>query len=254
MNIANDYSIYIIYDDPVPYRGLLLYPVKMRQYLQFLTVARILLLDKNSIPDVKIISMSYLEYVYSSSTDENLYMTLLDALLRMVFHIDYSDEIKYFMDEDGKPYFLIGETRFDSMDFDNIREIVAEQNVLNIPDDKVQKSIRDSIEEAERLRRKAGGNKVAGIEDQMIALSTATGMPLNDIYELTIRKFSKMIERVDLIMHYKIYTAASLSGFVKFKDKSAIKHWLSDPSRDNLANMIEYDEFEQSVSGAVGTQ
>ena len=35
--------------------------------------------------------------------------------------------------------------------------------------------------------------------------------------------------------------------------QNAVKHWLSDLSKDGLSNMIEYEEFEQSVSGAVGT-
>ena len=85
----------------------------------------------------------------------------------------------------------------------------------------------------------------------MISLSVATGISMNNIYEMSIRKFRKSIERVDHKLHYEIYLAASMSGFVEFKNKDAIKHWMADLTKDSLPEMIPYEEFEGKVSGAV---
>ena len=60
---------------------------------------------------------------------------------------------------------------------------------------------------------------MASFEDQMICVLISTNLSLDDIYNLTIRKFIKIIQRVELKMHYQIYLQASLSGFVEFKDK-----------------------------------
>ena len=60
------------------------YPAMMRDYLNFHFYASCLLLEKNSVPDPKVISMSYLEYLYSISDDKNRMILLMDGLLRLV--------------------------------------------------------------------------------------------------------------------------------------------------------------------------
>jgi len=246
------YDLYLIYDDPVPYHNLLIHPIKMRKYLQFMTVAQILTLDKNSVPDANVISMSYLEYIIYSATDENFHGMFLDTLLHMVFNLEDDYKILYYQDKNKLPHFKIEDEDFNKNDFDEIRNIVIEQNALTPPDDTIQKVLRDRMEEANRLRRKISGNKTAGIEEQMIALSISTGILIENVYDMTIRKFMKSLERVDAKLHYQIYLQASLSGFVTFKDKSVVKHWLSDLGKDKLDGLIGYDEFEGKVAPAAG--
>ena len=57
-------EIYTFYDKPVPYKGLLIYPALMSEYIDFHWAVSSLLLDKNSTPDINVISMSYLSYLY----------------------------------------------------------------------------------------------------------------------------------------------------------------------------------------------
>jgi len=250
---VENYDLYNIYDEAIPYKkDLLIYPARMRKYLQFFTVAQVLLLDKNSVPDAKIIQMSFLDYIYHVATDENYYITFLDGLLRLCMHIDDDEKTQYYTDRTGNSFFEIGEEVFDKNDFEKIRKIIIEQNLLNPPDDTIQKSLRDDMEEARRLRQKISGNKTAGIEEQMIAVMISTGLSMTDVYDMTIRKFIKTLERVDHKLHYEIYLAASMSGFVTFKDKSAIKHWLSDLSKNKLEGLVRYEDFEEKVSGAAG--
>jgi len=245
-----NYDLFYIYDLPVEYKTLKIYPVRMREYLQFFTVAQVLTLDKNSVPDPKIISMSFLEYIIYAANDENFYMTFLDGLLRISLHA-HDEPIEYLADRKGLPFFKIGGELFDKHDFEKIRTIIIEQNLLNPPDDKIQKSLRDSMEDEQRLRQKMSGNKTAGIEDQMIALMISTGLSMEDVFDMTVRKFIKTLERVDHKLHYEIYLAASMSGFVTFKDKTAIKHWLSDLTKDKFSGLIEFDDFQSKVSKAI---
>ncbi len=136
----------------------------------------------------------------------------------------------------------------DENDFDEFRLIVAGQNSVELPDDSVSLIIRKFQEEARRLRNKMSGRgKPGDIEEQMISLSVATGIPLESIFDMTIRKFVKSVERLDLKIHYELYMGAVLGGFAK-SDGKGVKHWLS--STDDKSNeLISVDEFGAKVGG-----
>ena len=232
----NKYDFYSIFDSPIPYKNIKIYPVLVKDYLNFTGYSSCLIVDKNTIPDAKIISMTYLEYLYyATQKDENTpYILWLDRLFSLCLRDEKSFEnikesiTRYKYDEKGKVFFTIGEIEYNSDDFDEIRNIICSQNILDIPDDKVQKEVRDSLEEARKYREKHSGTKQGSFEDYMIALSISTGWTLDYIYNMTIRKFIKSVRRTDNLIHYKIYLSASMSGMVEFKDKSFIKHWMSD--------------------------
>ena len=97
---------------------------------------------------------------------------------------------------------------------------------------------------------------MAGLEDQIVCVLISTNLKLEDIYNLTIRKFSKIIERLDMKLHYQIYLQASMSGFVEFKDKSFIKHWMSDTEEvDRYADIkISQEDVEKKTNSKKRTK
>lgn len=227
----NQRDIYHLFDSPVPYKGLMLYPVLLKNYIELNLLSSCLMLEKNSIPDAKIISMTYLEYLFYINDEKTNMVTLLDALLRLVLNKkDQPYEINYLEhgDADGRPVFTIGNVKYNSDDFDEIKKIIAEQNLLELPDETIQKTVRDNIEEARRYKEKLRGTKIASFEDQIVALAIYTGWDLDTIYSMTVRKFIKAIRRSNHILHQKIYLQASMSGMVEFKDKSVLQGWLAD--------------------------
>jgi hypothetical protein len=247
------YSVYIVYDKPVPYKNLLIYPATMEDYFYFHWYSNCLLVDKNSIPDVNIISMSYWDYlvyatVQGKTDEEKMYLPLFNQLMKLVLRKE-NLEIKLFYDsQTQKPVFKIDDQVFNGDDFEEIRNIIIEQNVLELPDETIQKEIRDKMEEAQKLRQKMNNNKICSLEDQLICVMISTPMKLEDLYKLSIRKFSKVLERVDAKLHYEIYLSASMSGFVTFKDKSALKHWMTDLTKDKLGeNTIEMDKLKKDL-------
>ena len=75
MNNIKEYDFYLFYDKPIPYKDLLIYPVTMDKYLDFHFYINCLLLDKNSIPNPEVISMTYLQFLYyMASTTELPYL------------------------------------------------------------------------------------------------------------------------------------------------------------------------------------
>ena len=235
-----------MYDEPVKYKNLTIYPALMRDYLNFYYFAECFTLDKNSVNDVKVISMSYLDYMYQESSDEFPYVAFFDAILKMVTRRD-DLKVIYGRNKKNKPIFLIDGEEYNSNDFEEIKKIICEYNVVELPDDKIQKEIRDNMKKAKEMRNRNSG-KMASLEDQMICVLISSNLSLQNIYELPIRKFIKILERVDATLHYKIYLSASMSGMVEFKDKSFIKHWMSDLTKNKL-DLVPFEQIKDTMAG-----
>lgn len=254
-----DITYYLTYDLPVPYKNIKIYPLKVTDYLLFNVYAQCLTIDKNSIPDPKIIQMTYLEYLYRLLLEDpikNPYLIWFDRLLAMCLkdEEDFEDPQKsikrYEFNEKEKPFFKINDEIYTSDDFEEIRTIIAQQNMLELIDENISKEVRDSLEEAREFKRRLAGEKPATTEEYITALSVATGWSIDYIYSLTIRKFVKSIKRMDTLIHYKIYLAASMSGMVEFKDKSFIKHWLVGlDDEDKYEDVtVDLEEIQGKVS------
>lgn len=241
---------FYIFDQPVPYKKLLIYPVNMREYIPFHVFSKCLMLEKNSIPDPNIISMNYLEYLYylSSQDKEDSHKTYMDALLRLVLRKP-SMKARYGFDKDLAFFEIDGET-YNSDDFIMLREIISEQNMLELPDETIQKSVRDKMEETRRFKEKMSNNKLASLEEQIVAVALFSGWDLEQIYNLTVRKFVMALQRADHILHQKIYLQASMSGFVEFKDKSFIRSWLADlrSGNKNADVIVDMDSLQGQIS------
>lgn len=240
------YDYYTTFDRPIPYKTLLFYPVRMQDYHIFMHTFRMFIIDKNSIPDMKIISMNYWEYLYhlykQGGKEINLFVDMLIICLR----INDVEQMKFYPTKKG--FFLNGVV-YTSQDFDNIRELISEQNNLELIDENISKDVRDSIEKAHEYRAKQSGNKTAGLEEQMVCLSVGMGMPLEEIYKMPIRKFNKMIQRLDKKIHYEIYLSASMSGMVTFKDKKVLQHWMADMKKDKFGDAaIDLETVANSIS------
>lgn len=236
-----NYDAYLFTDKPIPYKELLFYPIIVKDYIEFLWYVDCLLLDKNAIPDIKVISMSYLEFLfYLANNKDVIHIQKLVTLFSMVLNIDIND-IKLYV-RDKKPYIVIKGIEYDNKDLLEMKKIILLQNDIDDIDETIQKELRDSFRQAEELKAKLSGVKPGTFEDNIICLMAAMpGLTLNDIYNMPIRKFNKALKRADHKLHYEIYLTASMSGMVTFKDKNAIKHWMS--------NLDETDKYKDVKMG-----
>lgn len=247
------YTSYTTFDKPIPYKDLVFYPVKVKNYEEFLFYASALMIEKNSIKDpvlaIKAISMKYLDWMYEISTKDNNLITLFDGLLRLVLNKKDS-QMEYNIDKSGNAFFRIENSIYYGEDFDIIRNIIAEQNMLDLPDEKIQKNVREALEEARRFKQKLNKNKMASFEEQMVALSIYMGIEIEKIYEMTVRKFLISIKRANQLIMSNIYLTASLSGFVSFKDKSILKSWIADiDDEDKYADVkMSPDTLQQKAN------
>lgn len=257
---------YMIFDHPVPYKNFLIKPVKMIDYVRFHESVVCLLLDKNSVPDIEVISMTYLEYLLNVGKENPLYFIALDQLLRIVLMVRTTDEngnqsIEELVGSEDvqfltncKGLVVKGEV-IDGEDFDAIKAIICEQNQIELIDESIAKDVRDAMAEAEEYKRRQNQNKICSLEDQLVAVVIKTGLSFEYLHEITIRKFSKILERADHAMHYEIYLEGVVTGAMKMKDGEMPKHWLADLNDEDKHKNAKMDyENLQSKLGDTSSE
>ena len=231
---------YLTYDKPVPYKNFLINPVCMKDYISFHECINCALLDKNSVPDVEVISMGYLTYIINLGFDFPILITQLIDLLKMVISVKVIKEdgtvvfekltdvedIK--LNKNDLTCLLIKGEKMASEDFDIVKDIVFIQNKIEAIDESISKEVRDELFKAEQFKQRQNENKIGSLEDQLVAVVMKTGLSFDYLYGLTIRKFTKILERADYELHYIIYMNAFYAGNIKMENGKAPKHWLSD--------------------------
>jgi len=250
---------------------LLIHPVRMQEYLNFHMIANCLLIEKNKIPDPKVISMSYLDFLFyliENDQNGNVYAQMLTEIISLSLGIEkenimyIKDEnnkinlklnIKFSYSENDKEKTILKENIIDKTDFDKIKNIIIYQNIPDYDNTYIDPKMEKALKEAQEFVNK-NKKKMASLEDQLICVLISTSLSMDDIYNLTIRKFSKILQRVDYKLHYEIYKTASMSGFVKFEQ--GIDHWMSDLSVDDkYADVkVDFEEFRNKVNGKGNAQ
>lgn len=252
----NSFNFNHVFGKPIQYKNINLYPIKLIDSQNFYDLVRCLLIPKNTFKDVEIIKMSYLKFlIYLSVEGGHPYLLgLLNGLLNMVLK---TDNITFNENERGKIIMLINnEHEITENDFDKIKNIICEQNLITIDDQILDPELEDKIKEAREFLKKRNG-KSADLEQQIVAYHCAFKMPYEEIEKLTIYQFHKGIERMNLIKTADAIQSARYSGFVTFKDESNLPSWLSyieekDPNDDVLMSKDEFDNIASS-NGLVGS-
>lgn len=274
----NKNSIFYLYDRAVPWKDLLIYPVVMSDFILFQYCVESIIIDKNSIPDAKIIGMSYLEYLYYLYYVEknSSYIGMFDGLLRLVLRKTDAKNDEFLIrygsyNEQGKPIFTIEEkietekidengnkniafeikkSTYDSNDFDEIKKIICEQNMVEVPNEMIEKSLRDEIKKQREYRQEMAGWKPCDLEEEFMCIAAAIGIMPEEIYKMTVRKFMMLVRRMDELIHYKIYMAAKMSGMVTFEDKKFPFHWMRDLSKKSEFEGLAFDmeSMENKIS------
>ena len=79
---------YFTYDEPVPFNGVMLYPVSVRNYNEFLSASQCLVLNKND--DPKGIRMTNVSYLVNKMKDEkvgNVFSLMFTKVVELCLHI-----------------------------------------------------------------------------------------------------------------------------------------------------------------------
>ena len=236
--IYKNYYEELTFDDPINYKGLLLYPVSIRKINKFLQSSSVIRIQKEYIPDKEIIKMSYLKFLMTNidKEKEEYGESLTFDLLALCFMICMRIEeisIRLFIDEDGKTKLILNGVEIDENEFDYLRKLILYQNLPNYDDELMNPDLKNDLEEADKIKN--GGEETEDFEHLIANLVIGTGMNIDDVKNLPIRKFYIIGQVMDRKLHYSIYKQASVGGFVEFKQP--ITHYLKK-NIDLLENKV----------------
>lgn len=301
-------------DTPIPFCGLLIYPVPVRYYEEFASCTSCLTLNKNEVPAG--IKMSHLDYLISKMRDKDAdeartWSYKLQRLFEIIFHIDngikctkcnhvirydskeyveYTKKMGELMKrlqenpESVKPEELseentkihcpcCGGAEMSSMisivedpdtkknafsvdghiinrnDFSKLRQIVLFQNYSDYADESgIDPEIKKDHDEKIRIQQEK--NDVhATIEKKVTCLTVTTNYKYDEIYNMSIRRFTMALATVDDLINYKIMKQAVSSGFVSLPKGKSIEHWIYKPIKDVYGDSYKSTEqVQQEVS------
>jgi hypothetical protein len=247
---GKSFDKYYVFDDPIPYKELSIYPVTMLDYINFHFAVNCLLLEKNRVPDPRIIRMSYLEYLHyliNQNEEGRIFGFMLLEVIEICLKIS-SDKVAFVKDENGKIKLQLNGVIYDKKDFDEITKIICDQNMIDMPDYTIDPNVEKALKEAkEYMSRHQNKTKMCSLENQIVCVMISTNLNLEDIKMLSLRKFYSILERVDKKLHYQIYKQASMSGMVEMKQE--IDHWMSETAKDKYSDVIvDYEGFKGKIN------
>jgi len=242
VNMKDYIKKYTTFDEPVEYKGVKIYPILTKNYFEFIDGYSLLSMDKNKIPDINIIQMSYLKYLFSLCAGFEDMKYKFISILNLCFHV-YSDEsfltkdfkkdeilisendkekyylingydIKFIM-RDDKISLLLGNVEISSKDFDNIIKIISFQNFIDYTDAYVSPDVEKATRDFHSYKNK--GIQDVSLEDKMSIISASNGLCKKDFKEMSYREFSLMFDSCRRKVDFETLTG---------KTEKPIDHWI----------------------------
>lgn len=152
-------------------------------------------------------------------------------------------------DNNKKECIQVGDTIINKNDFNLLRQLVLFQNFPDYFDDSwVDPEIKKDHDEKIRIEQQK--NDVhASIEKKVICLSISTNYKPDEIYNMSIRRFTMALSAVDDLINYKIMKQSVSSGFVSLPKGKTIEHWIYKPNKDLYGDSYkDTDDIKQSVA------
>lgn len=227
--MEQEYSDLLYFDEPIPYKNLKLYPVKTRKYIRFHRFISCLFIEEKK--EFKYINMTYLKFLIEKFREGNIRpMFYLAFLLELVLNEELTEKVENghkfknfgFGYKDNKPYFKIGKFFYNNYDLEEIKKIICLQQGILKEEIQIDSELKKFLDKSLKLQET---KNIGDLEDLIVCVTISTNYNLDDIYKLSIRKFNKMLQRIDKKMHYEMLKSAEMSG-TKFKKE--IDDWKSD--------------------------
>lgn len=239
MNIARVYEDELREYLPIEFEGLRFHPlpVKRLALYQGAKAAMELMLSSLPIRFVKMTWFEALDALDKEASDEQMhtgYLGSILALLNEALKLNAFQNPRALMlarNQEGKLSSIIVQqgptpTALNAQQMSTVREILAAQNGYEIPDENWNV---DLVRAQQYLRDQKSQGLGGSLEDAVCALAAATGFRAKEIWNWPIREYLGMQSAVDRRLRFQIYTAAELSGQVKFKNGNPCPTWIATP-------------------------
>ena len=135
-------------------------------------------------------------------------------------------------DEGNIKKITIYNTDISPKDFDELKALVARQNILDYDGDKyIDPDLKEELEIKARLQNKDYTSP--SLEKQMVCVCAGTGYTLEELKGIPLRKLSLLLRTVDSKASYYAQVQGAYSGMVKFKQDP--KHWIFGDNKKDIS-------------------
>lgn len=155
----------------------------------------------------------------------------------------FGEVIKFVVNKNKHYDLYVDGQLINNSDFNRLKNIILFQNFIDYHDDSwVDPDLKKDYEAKMELKAKEHGNVEASLERKIVALSINTNYKFEEIYNMTIRKFTIALNMVVDLIDYKIMKLVEKSGFVNFPKGYKSEHWLYKTKQDIYGQYKSLDE------------
>lgn len=250
---------------PITESELTFYPITMDYYDVFIQCKNSLILRQASLP-VRYLSMDYLSALFTLEIDELKsgkepsqvflkVMTLLHLSLRIGLNVEelYKNiEVSIEKDKIRLKHILIKQNekivKFTPLDFSTrFRQIIAEQNGLELPDEAENIALVRDNEKLKELNNK-GKSLNVNLDDLIASVAYQSKVSEKEIMTWTVREFENRKKAIDRDKRFMLCGQAEMSGMVSFKNGNPAPSWQFDVL-DNSLGTMESSKLQKTLSG-----
>lgn len=255
---------------PIEAYGLILYPIMMEDYEEFLMCKDALAIMQGSLP-AKYLSMDFLSALFQMSVDESqsdappdektaafqrvirlFYMALRlsdDEIERVAQNIVYKQNSQGNLAIERIMIYQNGNVaEITPVTFSRkIRPLIAYQNAIELPDESTNPELirfRAKIHEHdESVKLKAN------TDDLIASVAFQSATTTRSLMEWTVREFEYRVKAIDRDKRYTLCGQAEMSGFASFKDGNPAPSWQYDVDID-MPDTTSLSEVGKKLQGA----
>lgn len=264
-NFTKNRRAHIRRGEPITESELTFYPITMDYYDVFIQCKNALILRQASLP-VRYLSMDFLSALFTLEIDELKsgkessqvflkVMTLLHLSLRIGLNVEelYKNiEVSIEKDKIRLKHILIKQNekivKFTPLDFSTrFRQIIAEQNGLELPDEAENIAIVRDNEKLKELNNK-GKSLNVNLDDLIASVAYQSKVSEKEIMTWTVREFENRKKAIDRDKRFMLCGQAEMSGMVSFKNGNPAPSWQFDVL-DNSLGTMESSKLQKTLSG-----
>ena len=248
---------------PIVYNGLTFNPLKVEQIALYQSAKPSFELLQSSLPP-KLATLSWCECLDALDAQgreegkETIFLAVVLMVIAVAIDLPKVNEngvetypLKEMRARDGKLLsFIIGSLDnpiiVSMQDMDEIRKIIAAQNLYEIPDESWNP---DLVRARKYLTAKSQSNIKYDVDDLVYSVAINAHVKPSEIWDWTIRDFILSQDAIDRTLNYQIFTTAEHSGFVKFKKGNPYPSWKFNRDVDMPSEFKTVDELDAEAKG-----
>lgn len=230
--------------NPEEWNGLTVYPVRMRDYPVFLSVKDCIAASQQDWP-YPWCAVKYLDGLFGMGM-----LPQLMGMLQLALQLDAGGSIFLRTQEDKLCALQVTQgnvhAEITPKNFGTLRELIARQNGLELPDE----TVNSELLEAEKIAGAAGSIRLKpSLEDLIYSVSLKAGISPEEIMGWTIRRFQAEERAMDRSIGH-LLACIALSAGSKFKGGNPYPSWKFD--REDQTFCVEpLNDLRGRLSGSV---